>query len=114
MLESQYWKCSFPLLRDRFRSGLVYIILTCILWMIYLCVFGQDRIHQWVGELAVSVFCTRWTTADSGASRHTHGNVRRDVVVYDVQSALPTVLLADVVPLHVPNMPSDTTRLLQL
>jgi hypothetical protein len=53
-LETQYWKCSFPLLRDRFRSGLVYILLTCALWMFYLRVVGHDQGHQWVsgvGEL---------------------------------------------------------------
>jgi len=47
-LETQYWKCSFPLLRDRFRSGLVYILLTCALWMFYLRVVGHDQGHQWV------------------------------------------------------------------
>lgn len=47
-LETQYWKCSFPLLRDRFRSGLIYILLTNLLWMLYFCVFGQVNKYHWV------------------------------------------------------------------
>uniref|UniRef100_A0A914XTM0 Uncharacterized protein n=1 Tax=Panagrolaimus superbus TaxID=310955 RepID=A0A914XTM0_9BILA len=48
ILETQYWKCSFPLLRDRFRSGLIYIMLTCGLWMLYVLIFDEAAYHHWV------------------------------------------------------------------
>ncbi|EFO23984.2 hypothetical protein LOAG_04500 [Loa loa] len=47
-LETQYWKCSFPQLRDRFRSGLVYICLSCILWIVYLQVFNHASLVHWL------------------------------------------------------------------
>ncbi|VDD91807.1 unnamed protein product [Enterobius vermicularis] len=40
-LEAQYWKCSFPQLRDRFRSGIIYICLTHLLWLLYLNIIGK-------------------------------------------------------------------------
>ncbi|CAJ0578607.1 unnamed protein product, partial [Mesorhabditis spiculigera] len=46
-LEAQYWKCSFPQLRDRFRSGLLYICFVCIAWIAFLTVFGQAKLHYW-------------------------------------------------------------------
>ncbi|VDK72015.1 unnamed protein product [Litomosoides sigmodontis] len=52
-LETQYWKCSFPQLRDRFRSGLVYICLSCILWIIYLQVFNHASLTHWFTCLPV-------------------------------------------------------------
>uniref|UniRef100_A0A9J2Q4E6 Adenylate cyclase N-terminal domain-containing protein n=1 Tax=Ascaris lumbricoides TaxID=6252 RepID=A0A9J2Q4E6_ASCLU len=59
-LESQYWKCSFPQLRDRFRSGLIYVCLTCILWIIYLQIFDHADLVHWVmltafGLVALSI-----------------------------------------------------------
>lgn len=33
-LESCYWKASFPQMRDRFRCGIVYLIVTDLLWMV--------------------------------------------------------------------------------
>ncbi|KAI1721567.1 adenylate and guanylate cyclase catalytic domain-containing protein [Ditylenchus destructor] len=56
-LETQYWKCSFSLLKNRFRSGLIYIFLTCLLWMIYLIVFGQDRLHHWLVATMLTLLC---------------------------------------------------------
>ncbi|VDM17093.1 unnamed protein product [Wuchereria bancrofti] len=50
-LETQYWKCSFPQLRDRFRSGLVYICLSCILWIIYLEIFNHASLIHWVSYI---------------------------------------------------------------
>uniref|UniRef100_A0A1I7VTY0 adenylate cyclase n=1 Tax=Loa loa TaxID=7209 RepID=A0A1I7VTY0_LOALO len=52
-LETQYWKCSFPQLRDRFRSGLVYICLSCILWIVYLQVFNHASLVHWDKKHAV-------------------------------------------------------------
>ncbi|VDN83638.1 unnamed protein product [Brugia pahangi] len=54
-LETQYWKCSFPQLRDRFRSGLVYICLSCILWIIYLEIFNHASLIHWVVLLIYTV-----------------------------------------------------------
>lgn len=48
LLETQYWECSFPLLRNRFQSGLVYILMTIICWTIYFCIFNQKNRHYWV------------------------------------------------------------------
>ncbi|MCP9258296.1 Adenylate cyclase type 9 [Dirofilaria immitis] len=44
-LETQYWQCSFPQLRD--RSGLVYICLSCILWIVYLQIFNHASLIHW-------------------------------------------------------------------
>ena len=33
-LESCYWKASFPQMRDRFRCGIVYLIITDLVWMV--------------------------------------------------------------------------------
>jgi hypothetical protein len=57
LLETQYWKLSFPLLRDRFRSGLVYIALTCIFWIVYLTLFGHARASHWIFALSVVTLC---------------------------------------------------------
>ncbi|VDM41187.1 unnamed protein product [Toxocara canis] len=57
-LESQYWKCSFPQLRDRFRSGLIYVCLTCILWIVYLQIFDHADLVHWLtafGLIALSI-----------------------------------------------------------
>ncbi|KHN78186.1 Adenylate cyclase type 9 [Toxocara canis] len=54
-LESQYWKCSFPQLRDRFRSGLIYVCLTCILWIVYLQIFDHADLVHWVVLLIYTV-----------------------------------------------------------
>ncbi|KAE9556006.1 hypothetical protein FO519_000752 [Halicephalobus sp. NKZ332] len=64
-LETQYWKSSFPLLRDRFRSGLIYIILTCILWMGYVLIFDVALIHHWAAAVSLLVlcFCMLWFTS---------------------------------------------------
>lgn len=35
LLETQYWRCAFPQIRDRFRLGLVYIVATGLAWFIY-------------------------------------------------------------------------------
>lgn len=56
ILETQYWKCSFPLLRDRFRSGLIYIMLTCGLWMLYVLIFDEAALHHWVNIPKVFLF----------------------------------------------------------
>ena len=48
ILETQYWKISFPLLRDRFRSGLIYIAITCVLWILYLSIFGNATLSHLV------------------------------------------------------------------
>uniref|UniRef100_A0AC34PUL0 Guanylate cyclase domain-containing protein n=1 Tax=Panagrolaimus sp. JU765 TaxID=591449 RepID=A0AC34PUL0_9BILA len=56
-LETQYWKSSFPLLRDRFRSGLIYIILTCALWMTYITIFDVVLLHHWVAAISLLVLC---------------------------------------------------------
>ena len=34
-LESCYWKASFPQMRDRFRCGLLYLIMTDVCWAAY-------------------------------------------------------------------------------
>ncbi|CAB3403497.1 unnamed protein product [Caenorhabditis bovis] len=47
-LEAQYWKCSFSQLRDRFRSGLVYIALVILAWSVYLALFDRSSIQHWV------------------------------------------------------------------
>lgn len=57
ILETQYWKCSFPILRDRFRSGLVYIALTCVLWMLYLAVFEEHQVGHWVAAGVIIGLC---------------------------------------------------------
>uniref|UniRef100_A0AC34F731 Guanylate cyclase domain-containing protein n=1 Tax=Panagrolaimus sp. ES5 TaxID=591445 RepID=A0AC34F731_9BILA len=57
ILETQYWKCSFPLLRDRFRSGLIYIMLTCGLWMLYVLIFDEAAYHHWVASSALIALC---------------------------------------------------------
>ncbi|CAD5210753.1 unnamed protein product [Bursaphelenchus xylophilus] len=57
ILETQYWKCSFPILRDRFRSGLVYIAMTCLSWMIYLKVFDFDQLSHWVTASIIVILC---------------------------------------------------------
>lgn len=57
-LETQYWKCSFPQLRDRFRTGLIYICLTCALWIVYYKIFGDPTVVHWLtasGLIALSV-----------------------------------------------------------
>uniref|UniRef100_A0A915Q461 adenylate cyclase n=1 Tax=Setaria digitata TaxID=48799 RepID=A0A915Q461_9BILA len=54
-LEAQYWKCSFPQLRDRFRSGLVYVCLSCILWIVYLQIFNHAGLIHWVVLLIYTV-----------------------------------------------------------
>ncbi|VIO92580.1 adenylate cyclase, type IX, putative [Brugia malayi] len=54
-LETQYWKCSFPQLRDRFRSGLVYICLSCILWIIYLEIFNHASLIHWLISITLFV-----------------------------------------------------------
>jgi hypothetical protein len=56
LLESQYWKCSFPQLRARFRYGLLYIAFTCLLWMTYLHVFGTTTFNQWVTAIFLLPF----------------------------------------------------------
>ncbi|VBB32533.1 unnamed protein product, partial [Acanthocheilonema viteae] len=52
-LETQYWKCSFPQLRD--RSGLVYICLSCILWIVYLQVFNHASLMHWLISITLFV-----------------------------------------------------------
>ncbi|VDN08341.1 unnamed protein product [Thelazia callipaeda] len=47
-LEAQYWKCTFPQLRDRFRSGLIYICFSCILWIVYLEIFDHASMAHWL------------------------------------------------------------------
>ncbi|CAJ0941909.1 unnamed protein product, partial [Mesorhabditis belari] len=54
-LEAQYWKCSFPQLRDRFRAGLLYICFVCIAWLIFLTIFGQAKIFYAVVSLTLVV-----------------------------------------------------------
>ncbi|CAK5079689.1 unnamed protein product [Meloidogyne enterolobii] len=53
-LETQYWKCSFPLLRDRFRSGLLYILICCLSWLLFLWIFNQTQLFHW---LIASLLC---------------------------------------------------------
>jgi hypothetical protein len=55
-LETQYWKCSFPLLRDRFRSGLIYILICCLSWMLFLWLFDQAHGHHWASFNNHSIF----------------------------------------------------------
>uniref|UniRef100_A0A8R1DHW5 Adenylate cyclase N-terminal domain-containing protein n=1 Tax=Caenorhabditis japonica TaxID=281687 RepID=A0A8R1DHW5_CAEJA len=52
-LEAQYWKCSFSQLRDRFRSGLIYIALVIAAWTVYLALFDQTFIQHWVVSLCL-------------------------------------------------------------
>uniref|UniRef100_A0A0N5AKW5 adenylate cyclase n=1 Tax=Syphacia muris TaxID=451379 RepID=A0A0N5AKW5_9BILA len=47
-LEAQYWRCSFPQLRDRFRSGIIYICLTHLLWLIYLNIIEKAKYGYFV------------------------------------------------------------------
>uniref|UniRef100_A0A1I7T2H9 adenylate cyclase n=1 Tax=Caenorhabditis tropicalis TaxID=1561998 RepID=A0A1I7T2H9_9PELO len=47
-LEAQYWKCSFSQLRDRFRSGLIYIAIVIAAWTLYLALFDKTIIQHWV------------------------------------------------------------------
>lgn len=47
-LEAQYWKCSFSQLRDRFRSGLIYIAVVIAAWTLYLALFDRTFIQHWV------------------------------------------------------------------
>ncbi|KAM3715876.1 Adenylate cyclase type, partial [Dirofilaria immitis] len=54
-LETQYWQCSFPQLRDRFRSGLVYICLSCILWIVYLQIFNHASLIHWLISITLFV-----------------------------------------------------------
>ncbi|MFH4976993.1 hypothetical protein AB6A40_003702 [Gnathostoma spinigerum] len=56
-LESQYWKCSFPQLRDRFRSGLIYVSLVCLLWIVYLQVNHHARLIHWMVGAGIVTFC---------------------------------------------------------
>lgn len=70
LLESQYWKCGFPQLRDRFRSGLIYICVTCGAWICYHAVvsdFERALYYQLTAvgimlltlAILVFTFCTR-------------------------------------------------------
>ncbi|ETN78434.1 adenylate/guanylate cyclase catalytic domain protein [Necator americanus] len=56
-LEAQYWKCSFPQLRDRFRSGLVYISFVCVAWTIYLAIFDKAGFQHWFTAVALITVC---------------------------------------------------------
>ncbi|CAJ0597816.1 unnamed protein product [Cylicocyclus nassatus] len=56
-LEAQYWKCSFPQLRDRFRSGLVYITFVCVAWTIYLAIFDKAGLQHWLTAVALVIVC---------------------------------------------------------
>ncbi|EYB95514.1 hypothetical protein Y032_0159g3308 [Ancylostoma ceylanicum] len=56
-LEAQYWKCSFPQLRDRFRSGLVYISFVCVAWTIYLAIFDKAGLQHWLTAAALITVC---------------------------------------------------------
>ncbi|KAJ1367192.1 hypothetical protein KIN20_028054 [Parelaphostrongylus tenuis] len=56
-LEAQYWKCSFPQLRDRFRSGLVYISFVCVAWTIYLAIFDRAGFQHWLTAAALILIC---------------------------------------------------------
>lgn len=66
LLESQYWRCSFPQLRDRFRSGLVYIVLTCAAWFLFHAICSKWR-HSYpyqltfVGIIAVTLTILAFT-----------------------------------------------------
>ncbi|KAL3097460.1 hypothetical protein niasHS_003908 [Heterodera schachtii] len=64
-LETQYWKCSFSLLRDRFRSGLVYILISCLSWLCFLWLFDQAAGHHWLAVGFLSLLCSLmlWFTA---------------------------------------------------
>lgn len=66
-LETQYWKCSFPLLRDRFRSGLIYVLICCLSWMLFLWTFDQAHGHHWFIALLLSFICVLmfWFTSCS-------------------------------------------------
>ncbi|KAI6195414.1 hypothetical protein M3Y96_01228800 [Aphelenchoides besseyi] len=69
ILETQYWKLSFPLLKDRFRSGLIYIAVSCFSWIVYLWSFGAARLSQGLFALALIVLCiimyyfTKWSAS---------------------------------------------------
>ncbi|PAV84984.1 hypothetical protein WR25_08931 [Diploscapter pachys] len=56
-LEAQYWKCSFSQLRDRFRSGLIYIALVCIAWTVYLAIFNQAGLQHWITSASLIAVC---------------------------------------------------------
>uniref|UniRef100_A0A0K0D3X3 Protein YIPF n=1 Tax=Angiostrongylus cantonensis TaxID=6313 RepID=A0A0K0D3X3_ANGCA len=56
-LEAQYWKCSFPQLRDRFRSGLVYISFVCVAWTIYLAIFDRASFQHWLTAAGLILVC---------------------------------------------------------
>ncbi|CAI4229040.1 unnamed protein product [Auanema sp. JU1783] len=57
-LEAQYWKCSFSQLRDRFRSGLIYISFVCVAWALYLAIFDRASIHHWIAVVALVATCS--------------------------------------------------------
>ncbi|CAA84795.1 adenylate cyclase [Caenorhabditis elegans] len=52
-LEAQYWKCSFSQLRDRFRSGLIYIAVVIAAWTLYLALFDRTFIQHWIVSLCL-------------------------------------------------------------
>ncbi|GMS89568.1 hypothetical protein PENTCL1PPCAC_11743, partial [Pristionchus entomophagus] len=56
-LEAQYWQCSFPQLRDRFRSGLIYISIVCLTWCIFLTLYGRAGAIHWVSTGVLVVTC---------------------------------------------------------
>uniref|UniRef100_A0A0N4ZNA6 adenylate cyclase n=1 Tax=Parastrongyloides trichosuri TaxID=131310 RepID=A0A0N4ZNA6_PARTI len=58
ILETEYWNCSFPLLRKRFRLGLIYILLTSSMWMTYLRIFLQDTFIHWSVFITHLIICT--------------------------------------------------------
>ncbi|KAK0416611.1 hypothetical protein QR680_012590 [Steinernema hermaphroditum] len=56
-LEAQYWKCSFPQMKSRFRMGLFYIALSCIFWLTYLTILNQHTIQLWGAALSLILIC---------------------------------------------------------
>ncbi|TKR77481.1 hypothetical protein L596_018448 [Steinernema carpocapsae] len=54
-LEAQYWKCSFPQMKNRFRMGLIYIGVSCFFWMIYLTIMGHSTAQLWGAAIALIV-----------------------------------------------------------
>ncbi|CAI5445983.1 unnamed protein product [Caenorhabditis angaria] len=52
-LEAQYWKCSFSQLRDRFRSGLVYIGIVALAWSLYLANTNGPSIQHTVVSICL-------------------------------------------------------------
>ncbi|CAD6192954.1 unnamed protein product [Caenorhabditis auriculariae] len=52
-----YWKCSFSQLRDRFRSGLIYIAVVCFAWAVYLAIFDRAGFQHWVTATFLIVVC---------------------------------------------------------